>query len=190
MVAFKVVRGIKKYREAAKIEIGVLEKLAKKDRNGTRSRDCRLRCSNVGAILTAIAIVLLEMLLGNESWSEKKFIPGLLGGKYLKKDKEDDKIKSEYKSSWKNEHKGEAKGEGSSSKEFHCDHCKTRGHISDYCWKLHPELRPKEEKSKKERYALATEVVDLLVVEFVLANLLYSFDWELAGGRKMEELDE
>ncbi|KAF6137207.1 hypothetical protein GIB67_030971 [Kingdonia uniflora] len=36
MVAIKVVRGIKKYREAAKIEIDVLEKLAKKDRNGTR----------------------------------------------------------------------------------------------------------------------------------------------------------
>ncbi|KAF6139587.1 hypothetical protein GIB67_033591 [Kingdonia uniflora] len=29
----------------------------------------------------------------------------------------------------------------------------------------------------------------LAVVEYVLANLLYSFDWELAGGGKMEELD-
>ncbi|KAF6139589.1 hypothetical protein GIB67_033593 [Kingdonia uniflora] len=29
----------------------------------------------------------------------------------------------------------------------------------------------------------------LVVVEFVLVNLLYSFDWELAGGGKMEELD-
>ncbi|KAF6146235.1 hypothetical protein GIB67_011707 [Kingdonia uniflora] len=43
-------------------------------------------------------------------------------GKYLKSDKEDDKIKSGYKSNWKHEHKGEAKGEGSSSKEFHCNH--------------------------------------------------------------------
>ncbi|KAF6144070.1 hypothetical protein GIB67_007531 [Kingdonia uniflora] len=45
-------------------------------------------------------------------------------GKYLKSDKEDDKIKSGYKSSWKNEHKGEAKGEGPSSNEFYCNHCK------------------------------------------------------------------
>ncbi|KAF6174538.1 hypothetical protein GIB67_004732 [Kingdonia uniflora] len=65
-------------------------------------------------------------------------------GKYLKTDKEDDKIKLGYKSSWKHEHKGKAKGEGSSSKEFHCNHCMASGHISDYCWKLHPELRPKE----------------------------------------------
>ncbi|KAF6141661.1 hypothetical protein GIB67_001213 [Kingdonia uniflora] len=77
--------------------------------------------------------------------------------KYLKIDKEDDKIKSGYKSSLKNEHKEEAKGAWSSSKEYHCNHCKTSEHIYDYCWKLHPKLRPKEEKSKKERYALAAE---------------------------------
>ncbi|KAF6167943.1 hypothetical protein GIB67_027721 [Kingdonia uniflora] len=47
-------------------------------------------------------------------------------GKYLKSNKEDDKIKSGYKLSWKNEHKGEAKGEGSSSKEFYCNHCGLR----------------------------------------------------------------
>ncbi|KAF6155284.1 hypothetical protein GIB67_019810 [Kingdonia uniflora] len=79
-------------------------------------------------------------------------------GKYLKSDKEDDKVKSGYKSSWKNEHKGEAKGEETSYKEFHCNHCKASGHLSDYCWKLHPELRPKEEKCNKEKYALAAEV--------------------------------
>ncbi|KAF6139374.1 hypothetical protein GIB67_026216 [Kingdonia uniflora] len=91
--------------------------------------------------------------------SKKKGVMEAIGikGKYLKSDKENDKIKSGYKSTWKHEHKGEAKGEGSSSKEFHCNHCKASGHIFDYCWKLHPELRPKEEKSKKDRYALATE---------------------------------
>ncbi|KAF6167257.1 hypothetical protein GIB67_043118 [Kingdonia uniflora] len=82
-------------------------------------------------------------------------------GKYLMSDKGDDKIKSGYKSSWKNEQKGEAKGEGSSSKEFYCNHCKASGHLSNYCWKLHPELRPKEEKRNKEKYTLAAEVVDL-----------------------------
>ncbi|KAF6158965.1 hypothetical protein GIB67_042046 [Kingdonia uniflora] len=77
--------------------------------------------------------------------------------KYLKSDKEDDKNKLGYKSSWKYEHKGESKGEGSLSKENSCNHCKASGHISYICWKLYPELRPKEEKSKKERYALAAK---------------------------------
>lgn len=36
MVAIKVVRSIKKYREAAMIEIDVLQLLGKYDRNGTR----------------------------------------------------------------------------------------------------------------------------------------------------------
>ncbi|KAF6156916.1 hypothetical protein GIB67_039677 [Kingdonia uniflora] len=77
--------------------------------------------------------------------------------KYLKSDKEDDKIKSGYKYSWKYEHKGEAKGEWSSSKEFHYNYYKANGHLHYYCWKLHPELRPKEEKRNKEIYALAAE---------------------------------
>ncbi|KAF6156558.1 hypothetical protein GIB67_000023 [Kingdonia uniflora] len=78
-------------------------------------------------------------------------------GKYLRSYKEDDKIKLGYKSSWKNEHKGEAKGEVSSSKEFYYNHCKASGHLSDYCLVLHSVLRPKQEKRKKERYALAVE---------------------------------
>ncbi|KAF6173943.1 hypothetical protein GIB67_039894 [Kingdonia uniflora] len=52
-------------------------------------------------------------------------------GKYLKSDKEDDKIKSGYKLSWKNEHKEEAKGAGSSSKEYHCNHCKASRRYED-----------------------------------------------------------
>ncbi|KAF6134690.1 hypothetical protein GIB67_002091, partial [Kingdonia uniflora] len=68
--------------------------------------------------------------------------------KYLKNNKEDNKNKSGYKSSWKNGHKEESKGEGSSSKESYCNNCKASGHISDKCWKLHPELRTKEEKGK------------------------------------------
>ena len=35
MVAIKIVRGIKKYREAAMIEIDVLNKLGKYDKNGS-----------------------------------------------------------------------------------------------------------------------------------------------------------
>ncbi|KAF6152616.1 hypothetical protein GIB67_013063 [Kingdonia uniflora] len=85
----------------------------------------------------------------------------VIDGKYLKSEKEDGKIKSGYKCRWKNEYKGEAKGEGSSSKEFHYNHCKVSRHLSDYYWKLHLKLRPKEEKSKKERSVLAIEVVDL-----------------------------
>ncbi|KAF6173207.1 hypothetical protein GIB67_037709 [Kingdonia uniflora] len=84
-------------------------------------------------------------------------------GKYLKSDKEDDKIKSGYKSSWKNEHKGDAKGEGSSSKEFHYNHCKASGHLSNYCWKFHPELRPKGEKRNKKKYVLVAEVIDVYI---------------------------
>ncbi|KAF6145746.1 hypothetical protein GIB67_016195 [Kingdonia uniflora] len=87
-------------------------------------------------------------------------------GMYLKSDKEDDNIKSGYKSSWKNKHMGEAKGEGSSSKEFYCNHYKASKHIFDYYWKLNPKLRPKVEKSKKERYALATEVRDRYLDSF------------------------
>ncbi|KAF6169409.1 hypothetical protein GIB67_010634 [Kingdonia uniflora] len=56
----------------------------------------------------------------------------VIEGKYLMSDKEDDKIKSGYKSSWKNEHKGEAKREGSSSKEFHCNHCKVNSESKEY----------------------------------------------------------
>ena len=36
MVAIKVVRSIKKYREAARIEVDVLQLLGKNDRNGSR----------------------------------------------------------------------------------------------------------------------------------------------------------
>lgn len=36
MVAIKIVRGIKKYREAAMIEIDVLQQLGKHDKNGSR----------------------------------------------------------------------------------------------------------------------------------------------------------
>ena len=36
MVAIKIVRGIKKYREAAMIEVDVLQQLGKHDKNGTR----------------------------------------------------------------------------------------------------------------------------------------------------------
>lgn len=36
MVAVKIVRGIKKYREAAMIEIDVLQELGKHDKNGSR----------------------------------------------------------------------------------------------------------------------------------------------------------
>eukprot|EP00262_Sarcandra_glabra_P003399 TRINITY_DN1407_c0_g3_i1.p1 TRINITY_DN1407_c0_g3~~TRINITY_DN1407_c0_g3_i1.p1 ORF type:complete len:161 (-),score=35.80 TRINITY_DN1407_c0_g3_i1:36-518(-) len=36
MVAIKIVRGIKKYRDAAMIEIDVLQKLGKHDKNGSR----------------------------------------------------------------------------------------------------------------------------------------------------------
>lgn len=36
MIAIKIVRGIKKYREAAMIEIEMLQQLAKHDKNGNR----------------------------------------------------------------------------------------------------------------------------------------------------------
>lgn len=36
MVAIKIVRGIKKYREAAMIEVEVLQQLGKHDKNGNR----------------------------------------------------------------------------------------------------------------------------------------------------------
>ena len=36
MVAIKIVRGIKKYREAAMIEIDMLQQLGKCDKNGSR----------------------------------------------------------------------------------------------------------------------------------------------------------
>lgn len=36
MVAIKIVRGIKKYREAAMIEIEVLQQLSKHDKGGNR----------------------------------------------------------------------------------------------------------------------------------------------------------
>lgn len=36
MVAIKIVRGIKKYREAAMIEIDMLQQLGKHDKNGAR----------------------------------------------------------------------------------------------------------------------------------------------------------
>ncbi|KAF6149556.1 hypothetical protein GIB67_003704 [Kingdonia uniflora] len=70
-------------------------------------------------------------------------------GKYLKSDKKDDKSKSGYKSTWKFDQKAESKGEGSSFKGTICSHCKANGHNFDRCWKLHPELRLKEEKGNK-----------------------------------------
>lgn len=36
MVAIKIVRGIKKYREAAMIEVDVLQQLGKNDKGGNR----------------------------------------------------------------------------------------------------------------------------------------------------------
>lgn len=36
LVAIKIVRGLQKYREAAMIEVDVLRKVGKYDRNGTR----------------------------------------------------------------------------------------------------------------------------------------------------------
>lgn len=36
MVAIKIVRGIKKYREAAMIEVDVLQQLGKQDKGGNR----------------------------------------------------------------------------------------------------------------------------------------------------------
>ncbi|KAF6159259.1 hypothetical protein GIB67_032030 [Kingdonia uniflora] len=80
-------------------------------------------------------------------------------GKYLKSDKEDDKIKSGYKSSWKNWHKGE----GSSSKEFHCNHDKPNLKLT----LMFQQNLATDEESHEELFHISIQVKQSLVEAIV-----------------------
>jgi hypothetical protein len=44
----------------------------------------------------------------------------------------------------------------------HCNHCNIDGHIEDKCWKLHPELNPKNhKKDAKKKNLLAMDSSNL-----------------------------
>ncbi|KAF6152110.1 hypothetical protein GIB67_031432, partial [Kingdonia uniflora] len=61
-----------------------------------------------------------------------------------------------------------------------CSYYKANGHNSDRCWKLHPELQPKEEKGKKEKCALAAAIMDLLDLDKPNPKLTIIFKQPLA----------
>ncbi|KAF6136275.1 hypothetical protein GIB67_042760 [Kingdonia uniflora] len=117
--------------------------------------------STVGELVEQLRLtnlVLGSILVNRRSRSKKKGVMEVDGDEDVPNDKKDDKYKSGYKANWKFDQKGESKGEGYSFKGTICSHCKANGHSSDRCWKLHPELRPKEEKGKKEKRALAAAI--------------------------------
>ena len=64
----------------------------------------------------------------------------------------------------KRKFKGNRKKNSSVKKEgekLSCKHCSKDGHDEDHCWKLHPEMRPKNFNNKTKPKTVATTQLDL-----------------------------
>jgi len=61
-----------------------------------------------------------------------------------------------------------------------CDHCKVKGHIRPYCFKLHGELKQFQQKSSKKRWILRS--INTRLISHTSLRALSKEDWYFDSG--------